>query len=382
MIGAVLAGLAWGAPGEGPDRRGATDADGLYVELGRGIPLTDPGDPFELVLRGRLQVRATVAGNADAPPDLTAEVRRARLVLLGQAREVPLAVYIQLGVGPSDLEDDLPVPLRDGVLTWNPARDLNVRVGQMKVPFSRQRVVSSSALQFVDRSVVNAELNLDRDMGIQAYANDLFGWDGRLTWQIGAYGGDGRNRPNTGTGLLIVGRLQIQPLGAFDDVNNEADLVRSRRLRVSLGAAAARNQDSFRARSTHGALLDGRFTMHHGAVDLLAKWRGWALQSEAISRVVVDGEPGADDASPTSGWGVMAQLGHVLPSRWELAARYAHLGGLNGQGPALGDREEVQGAVGHYFARHDFKVQGDLGVTWTEAAVPTPTGRLQVQVFF
>ena len=57
-------------------------------------------------------------------------------------------------------------PLLSYYLEFDYLRDLTVRVGQYKIPFSRQRVISSGNQQMVDRSIANGEFNLDRDIGI------------------------------------------------------------------------------------------------------------------------------------------------------------------------------------------------------------------------
>lgn len=360
-------------------------ADGLYVEFGKGVPLTTPGSPFSLVLRGRVQMRASARGNdagLASPPDLAFLVRRARLVLLGDIAEHDLQLYLQLGLAAGDMEADHPIPLRDAVVTWTRWPNASVRFGQMKVPFSRQRLVSSSALQLVDRSDVNAELNLDRDAGLQLYSNDLFGLDRRVHYALGVYGGDGRNRASTGTGLLYVARLQIQPLGGFDDVLTEADLSRARVPRLSFGASAAYNQQTPRGRSTHGALLESRHDLGHLAADGIFKWGGWSLQGEALARLRLEDPLPEDAEAPAAGWGAMAQTGFVFANGVELAGRYTALRGLD-PAPSLAERDQVQVAVGRYLVRHDLKIQLDSGVSWGEGLVGmVPDARMQLQVFF
>lgn len=122
------------------------------VGLGRGVTIRTVDDDASLNIRARIQVRATAIHNPPGTSDDTSEllIRRARLVFQGNARGPSLTYYLQLSFSNLDNEADLRLPLRDAYMTWSGARDLNVRVGQMKVPFSRQRVVSSSALQMVD----------------------------------------------------------------------------------------------------------------------------------------------------------------------------------------------------------------------------------------
>jgi len=188
-----------------------------------------------MTIRARIQTRATVADTEpdDLPATSEVLVRRARLVLLGNAAGPTFTYYVQLSFANLDNEADLRLPLRDAYVTWSSRRDVNVRVGQMKVPFSRQRVVSSSALQMVDRSIVVSELNLDRDVGLQVFSKDLLGF-GKLGYAVGLFGGEGRNRLGRTAGLLYTARLEAWPLGAFDDFA-EADLQRLAKVRLALG---------------------------------------------------------------------------------------------------------------------------------------------------
>lgn len=379
-----------GSPAGLPQARSA--ADGLYVEFGRGVRMTSDDELFSLMLRGRVQTRATWRDGDGTDPDILFQIRRARLVLLGDLRDHDISLYVQLGLGASDIERDLPVPLRDAVVTWSGARDASVRAGQMKVPFSRERIISSSALQLADRSAVNAELNLDRDVGIQLYSSDLLGLGSRVAYQAGVYGGEGRNRAAPGTGMLYAGRIQVQPLGAFPDSMLEADLSRSSTPRLSLGVAGAINRDTRRVRSTHGAFLpEGwSFDTHHAAGDLLFKVSGFSLQAEAIWRGArLAQEPSTETGEeleaplPRTGLGWFVQSGYVLENGLEFAGRVSMLVPSDEDESAMVSRRDVSLALGRYMRQHDLKLQADYTMAWTG---PNDTlgheARLQMQVFF
>ncbi len=381
-----------GAPAEGEAELDPVrpEAAGLFVEFGRGATFKSPGGDFALTLRGRVQTRASFS-NARVvgdPDDISFQIRRARVVLLGDTPAQHVQLYIQLGFGARDLDLEREVPLRDAQVIWTGLRDASLRVGQMKVPFNRERLVSSSALQFADRSIVNAELNLDRDVGVQAFSNDLFGWGGRLVYLAGVYGGAGRNRTDQGTGLLYVARLQFNPLGPFKDVLSEADLLRSPRPRLAIGLAAGYHPQARRLRTTHGALFaEGPRSTTHGAVDLALKWAGWSLTGEVLARRTRQAE---GDGPGASALGAMGALGHVFANRAELAVRWAHLRPLPGE-PAeqsqVVAKHHLTAGVGYYFAGHNLKLQldYDLGLAADPPAGevwPRHEGRAQLQLFF
>jgi len=380
-----------------PDQTEVIDpaAEGLYVEFGRGVRLSGNDDRFALTIRGRVQTRATWRSNPrepgvveeeqPEPRDIFFEVRRARLVLLGDLPDQNLQLYLQLGLSSGDLDNERPVPLRDAVVTWTPLRDLNVRVGQMKVNYSRERVISSSALQFADRTIVNAEFNLDRDIGMQLFSNDLFGLGGRLAWQLGVYNGDGRNRAGTGTGLLYVARLQFNPTGAFPDALVEADLSRSRRARLSLGVTGARHPRAERERTNQGALIEtGPTGATHLGADLLLKVAGFSLQSEWLSRTFDTATVFFDQpdppAGPRVGMGAFVQAGYVFRRGLEIAARYARIWPGN-DNSALVVRDSPAVALGQYFLRHDLKLQADYSLVFSEDR-PDPVRELRIQLQF
>ncbi|MER3330202.1 MAG: porin, partial [Candidatus Kapaibacterium sp.] len=55
----------------------------------------------------------------------------------------------------------------DAVVKYYLFEDFDIWFGQTKLPGNRERVISSGDLQFVDRSLLNSRLNIDRDAGIQ-----------------------------------------------------------------------------------------------------------------------------------------------------------------------------------------------------------------------
>ena len=210
---------------------------------GTGLTFHSDDDLFSMQIRGRAQLQAFVESGVSAtdPASVDFIPRRLRLALRGHLLDAHLEYYVQFGFAPRDMEPNLLIPLRDAQIAWTAIRDLNIRVGVMKVPFTRQRIISSSALQFVDRSIVNLELALDRDNGIQVYSTDLFGLGGVLGYQLGVFGGDGRLRANNDLGLLWAARVQVQPFGHFDDAYSEADLTRSPTPRLSIAVSFAYN---------------------------------------------------------------------------------------------------------------------------------------------
>jgi phosphate-selective porin OprO/OprP len=358
------------------------------VGLGRGLTIRSSDETSTMNIRARIQARGTARDNVDDTLPATSEalVRRMRLVFQGNALGPRFTYYIQLGFSNLDTEADLRLPLRDAYMTWAPNRSVNVRVGQMKVPFSRQRVVSSSAQQMVDRSLVVTELNLDRDVGVQLFSKDLFG-TGRLGYALGLFGGDGRNRQGRTAGSLYTARLEAWPFGAFDDYV-EGDLSRLSAWRLAFGANVAYNQNTNRPRSTIGDPYPaGDFDYTHAGIDMLLKKRGCSAQFEWMYRkadrdqqiVTVNGAPTV--ITSRSGWGAYAQGGCLVTARTEVSGRLGHLAPTEGRTALFAATDELSLGIGYYVREHNLKLQTDY-VHESATGLDTHHVRTQLQLFF
>ncbi|MCA2980418.1 MAG: porin [Myxococcaceae bacterium] len=361
------------APSAPPGTRATVDA-----RFGEGV--TFKAQDFSLQLRGRVQARAEALVPTEGAPTTRLNqflIRRARLNLTAKYTEA-WVMTVQLAFSALDMEADAPNVLRDAHLTWQGLRDLNVRVGQTKVPYGKQRVVSSGSLQMVDRSLVVGELNLDRDVGLQLRSDDLLGLGGRLAYAVGVFGGDGRNRFGANVGLLYVARLQVSPFGRFDDLV-EGDLERLERPRLAVGLAAARNVATFRQRSTIGATFKTEPTTYdHLGADVLFKWRGFSLMGEVLWRDAEREPVGAPTLEwPRSAWGYYVQAGVVLVPQLEVSARWGQLRPLPATDPSLLHQRELGVGLGWYPLRHDLKLQTD--VFWLPVGERFDVGTLQLR---
>lgn len=362
----------------------------VEVGLGRGLTVRSADDQYSLTIRARIQERGTFIGfvGDERADESEVTIRRMRLVFQGNTLGPALTYYIQVGMSNQDMESDLRVPLRDAYLTWTPVKATSVRFGQMKVPFGRQRVTSSSALQMADRSIVVGELNLDRDVGVQVFSKDLFGSDGKLGYAVGLFSGEGRNRLGREGGLLYSARLEAWPLGPFDDYV-EADIRRDPRLRLAFGGGVAYNQDSNRPRSTTGTPFpEGDFDYTHAGADFALKRSGLSITGEVLYRkanadaedVIVGGAPAG--IVSRSGWGAYVQGGQMVTDRAEVTARYGRLLPRDGTDPLLVTATEAGAGFSYYFREHNLKLQTDYFYLTSEGAPGAHQVRSQFQLFF
>jgi hypothetical protein len=366
---------------------------------GEGLRAETADGSFAVGARARLQVRSVTAadlsGQAASAGDALSQdflIRRARVVINGHVLDGMVSWNLQLGLSPFDVEEDLPIVVRDAYITVKAPAGLQLRTGQMKVPFNRQRINSSSALQFPERTRVNNELNLDRDIGVRL-AHESIGSEHKVlaAW-IAVFGGDGRNRPRPSSGLLYAGRLQVAPFGGFDDDTEEADLSRSSKLRVATSVAAAFNDRTVRTRSTLGDELafDDAISYAHGAADVLFKWYGFSFKSEVLLRGAT--QDLGDDGDARSAVGAFVQTGYMITEHVEVAGRLARLAPLDAStwgGPPndpdlVGEVETGLGAS-LYVLEHDLKVQAEANFVRHDDAPDAAwfsTGALVVQMQF
>jgi phosphate-selective porin OprO/OprP len=363
---------------------------------GKGLELNSKDGRFRLVTRVRGQFLYQADDNFVEEDERELVhgflLRRARLTFSGFMFGEHNNFKMELALSPRDLGfTDLsggqnpPMTNRDNVATLSPLldlymefdylRDLTLVVGQYKVPFNRQRVISSGDLMLVDRSIVNSEFNVDRDIGLDLRSKDLFGL-GLLRYYAGVYTGGGHSSYALGApGLMTLARVEVLPLGLFDDYS-EADVKRSPKPGLSLGVAFAHIEN---ARGTRGIL--GRTPRDQGTTDYnvftadaMFKWRGFSAQSELVVRrgsrnpggaVNTDGSPIATEAA-RNGYGWFLQAGYLLPTpNLEVSARYSIVRAADSD-TSLTDGNEAGLGVSYYFHGHAFKLQGDYFRLWEE----------------
>jgi hypothetical protein len=299
-----------------------------------------------------------------------------------------VALRVQLAFATSDLDPVAPTPLRDAFVTLSPTRDFRFRAGQMKVPYGRQRVVSSGNLQMVDRSLVTAELNLDRDVGAVMFSEDAGGLGGLFGYSVGVFGGDGRNRTSGGYGLLYAARVALRPVGGeLGDDLDEPDFLRSKP-RLQLGLSGAFNHRTDRVRSTIGErFATGPWANYvHAGADTSFKYRGLSITGEAFLRravedrhsVTEDGETITDVAR--SGYGGFVQAGKFIGDHLELSTRVGVLRRLGDPESGFHSEQELGGGVSYYVKKHALKVQADTFYIWEQRGEGRVQGRLQLQV--
>lgn len=373
----------------------ATVGDGpLKFTPGKGLEVKSKDGRYSLSLSLRTGFMYSGRRQAGAAYDHAFEIRRLRLVFSGNVFSKSIKYFVQLAVAPRELNfvdgTARSGPLLDNYVVFDRLRDANLRIGLYRVMYTRERNIADINPLLIDRSLANAEFNVDRDIGLDVRSEDIGGL-GKLRYYAGVFMGDGRDQNRfSDPGLMYTARVDFLPFGLFDDYE-ASDQTRLRRPRLSLGFAYAFND---RARNNRGVLgsppADGGTTNYHNlTTDMMFKWAGFSLEAAFLWREgrrnpghAVDdmGAPLPVEAA-RNGHGWMTQAAFLIPrTGLEPALRTS---GIRGLGlTSMPDRNELGGGLNYYFAGHNLKLQLDYFRTWDRGAADLAGDlvRLQLQV--
>ena len=130
-----------------------------FIEVGKGVSFQARNKTFGMTMRARMQSLLEFDLDKDFHHTMTdAEVKRIRLNFEGYVLSPKLLYSIQLGFAPNDMKT---APngnsniVRNAILFYKPNSHWNFGVGQAKIKVNRAHSTSSSALEFVDRSIVD-----------------------------------------------------------------------------------------------------------------------------------------------------------------------------------------------------------------------------------
>nr|WP_122121424.1 porin [Alistipes megaguti] len=343
------------------------------IEVGKGITFRPKNDRFEMTMRFRMQNLLALSFDDNLSLSETdARVKRLRLRFDGFIYSPKLVYSVQLGFTAYDAEvlpnGNMNI-VRDAIVYYVPSPKWNIGFGQTKIKANRARINSSSALQFVDRSIVNSQFHLDRDFGLFGEYNldhtegfDL-GFKGSVTL------GEGRNWGSTNNGgLAYTGRLELYPLGHFAAKGDvmEGDFTGEERPRLLVAGAWSFNHKASRLSGQRGGFMPAGQTRNIGSyfVDLILKYRGWAFYTDFMGRTCPQPTFGTTDpaAFVYTGQGLNVQTSYLFNKRWEIALRNSTLFPDGEIHAWTGYRTHNQTTFGvtRYIIGHSLKVQADL----------------------
>ncbi len=340
-----------------------------YFSYGKGLGITSPDSLFKLNIRFRIQNRLSITNFDNWEQAMVeARVRRLRLRFDGFIYTPRLTYVLQLGFSKSDMDDGTangdPQIIRDAMVVYSFNKRFSLGLGQSKLPGNRQRVTSSGDQQFVDRSIVNATFNIDRDFGVQAYYNNYLN-NFYYVLRGAVTTGEGRNTSASSSGLAYTGRLEILPFGPFSDGGDyfESDLSREPKPKLSCALTYSKNLNTTRSGGQTGVYLYDTRDILTRMIDLLYKHNGWALSTEFIHRTTNDPLTENEEGSIRyvyKGHGENYQLSYLWKKNYEVALRYTHLMPQDQIYELAPKRREYTAGASKYIKGHRLKLQTDV----------------------
>ncbi|HOZ86822.1 MAG TPA: porin [Bacteroidia bacterium] len=349
-----------------------------YFSFKNGLGFATPDSAYSLNLRFRIQNRALVNTVSDedlGPSSYEARVRRCRLSFVGHVVNPKLTYYIQLSFSRGDMDWSAtdgstviasPNIVRDAMIFYKPVKNLQLGFGQGKLPGNRQRINSSGALQFYDRSIVNANFTPDRDFGLFMTYTAKLSESFLIIPKLAVTSGEGRNSLGTNSGLAYTARIELLPLGAFTDGGDffEGDVLHEKKPKISMAGGYELNDFAVRSGGQLGKDLFGTKTYFLYFADFLFKYRGFALTAEYMRRDT-DGAPvvkGSDGKNRTivTGDGINTQLSYCFKNKWEIAARHSLVSPHHDVLATVKQNEQFGLGLSKYLNNHKVKVQANV----------------------
>jgi phosphate-selective porin OprO/OprP len=376
------------------------DRGDIKFRPGKGVEINSADDKFQLRIRVRVQMLYSYVhdenlgtNEGDEPEANLNDFRLRRARFIFQGTFFGKDNQYKLEIDPLRADN----VVLDYYLDFTQNRDIEVRVGQYKISSNRQRVISSGNLQMVDRSSVNSEFSLDRDMSIDLRSRDFLGLN-KMRYVLGLSTGNGLNNPQfTDFGMVYLVRFEYLPMGIFRDYS-ETDFARTTP-RLSIGATYSFFDNADRDRGMVGRpFVDGGTADYHFVyVDAMFKARGFSAISELAFRTgtrkygditmdpdgeLIDCQANPQQCAPRNGLGWMLQAGYLIPNtRFEFAGRGSLIkSNSKRSATSLNDSYAATFSVSWYFAQHPFKIQADVSQIWEDTFGDGSTVfRLQLQ---
>jgi phosphate-selective porin OprO and OprP len=254
--------------------------------------------------------------------------------------------------------------LRDMWIDWQWKKYFQIKIGQFFVFYDHENLQPTWALQFVDRSIINAHLGFERDLGVDIHGT-LF--SDRLEYDLFLMNGEGRNQVNPNSKLMTGGRFVANILGKHNYFIS--DLEGSGDPHLAVGVAAIYDMGN-------ASINNNRLTRVTG--DIAFRYLGFSA--------LVLANMAYNSVKSETDYGFLGQMGFFLfPKRLEVAGRWAQIFKNGALRTDTINPQEAGASVNYYFNDHHLKLQAEYSHLWNNAATQGRNDdrvRLQLQLFF
>jgi len=341
----------------------------------KGIQYMSKDSLFYANFRFRAQNRIKYSNTLNDINDASweARVRRLRMRMDGYLYTPKVSYSIQLAFTRGDQDfDDTGIPniVRDAMIFYNFTDGFFIGFGQSKLPGNRQRVNSSGQLQFAERSILNAAMNIDRDFGLTFNLNKKIA-NMPINARFAITTGEGRPATHTDKGLAYTGRVEFLPLGKFtnDGDYSEGDLEREEKPKLSIGAGYSFNEGTTRAGGQIGKYIQNPVDLKTTFADAIFKYAGFAYQVEYMRRDVdnpLNMDLEGNNNYSYKGYGYNQQASYLLNKGYEIAGRYTFLKPHDDIAAFEKQTEVLEAGLTKYMKAHRLKLQLNTNYTIKE----------------
>ncbi len=327
-------------------------------------------------------------------------IRRARLKMDGFAYSPKLTYKIAIGLSNRDISgasvytSNAPRYILDAVMKWNFYENFELWFGQTKLPGNREHNISSTSLQLVDRSLIDGNFTIDRDLGIQLRHHFKISEKFIVREAFALSQGEGRNvtSGNLG-GFQYTSQLEVLPFGEFTKKGEYVggDVSRESTPKLAVAISYDFNNDAVKTRSNQGSYMVTDTGLHKSnistlIVDAMFKYNGFSFMGEYAQRTASDPIAKNSDGTLTGnevnvGSGFNLQSGYLFTNDWEVTGRYTNIDLDNGSiGRDL--RNQYTLGVSRYIVGHKLKVQTDVSYLSLNLSNDQLMWRLQFAIDF
>lgn len=338
----------------------------MYTD--KGFQFTDRQNRFQLQIGGRLQFRFATPNDQDPityddffPEEQTVfKINRARLKVGGFTFKPWLKYYFEYELSANRLLD-----FRVMIEKWP---WMKFKLGQWKIEYTRERVISSGKQQLMERSIINRPFTLDRQQGISIYGRIKASKLADFNYHLSILTGSGINaRENDDGTLLYTGRVQWNPFGEPVPMIG-SDLEHREKPIASIAVAGASNSSQYtRFSSSGGGYLTpdvpdgmpGKWHIKQGLLETSLMYRSFSWHSELHVKKIEDKINQNTRQLRGGFWQAGYMLNQLIDNEWpllEIAFRFAVFS------PDIPNfaKEETSLAFNSFFNGHLNKLTADI----------------------
>ena len=341
----------------------------------KGFFLRSEDGKYSLKITGRFQPFVNIARHsAENPADAddrivdwrtNIEMRRMRLVLDGNIHTKKLMYKIQTDFGRGNFL------LRDAHFDVELKKDVWLRVGQWKRPFSRLQITSSGRLEVTDRGTIDRAFGAGRDVGI-AIRND-YEKSPEFEWTVGVFNGRGEVPALTGT-------VTVDPMTGMGTIGPTSNSNVPAKFRPAVVGRVGINKNGLKG-YTEGDLeggplrygvalsawLEGDFDDDKKSnqklqADYIVKANGFSSTGGVYAMTDQEGGDSSITDAETSLVGFHAQVSYIVNKCWGAAGRYFYANDPRQKALTSRDQQEIAVAANYFGLEKGHEAKFQAGV--------------------